>query len=414
MVSTYNLMCVSTAMLALEPARGRFSKTLCCWLLMILTSLMLSGCGGGSTPEPINSEPPPPPPPYVYQQPELQLDQLQVAHFQDVGISDIQLLHSMMDKINQGQYRNIDSVLILKDNQLFFEENLRDSFDGADVELNNNNLDLHSQMSVTKSFVSALVGVAIDNGDIPNVDVPVHNYFEAWFPIEHWEDHKSEITLRHYLTMQHGYKGNDNVIYTMLQSKQDYVEAILDLEMEALPGEKYQYSTAVSHLIGAVVEQATGVHAIDYFNQYLFEPMGIEEIHWSTSPAGRPETGRGLFISNRSMAKFGLLFLNKGVWQDRRLLSEDWVNQSTQTYVSFEDRDFQTGYGWHWWTHEFLIEGQVISSYHAEGNGGQFIWVIDQLNAVVVFTGANYNSELSLQPYELMRKYVLPVLLQSD
>ncbi len=383
-------------------------KLILCNLLITVLIAMILACSGGS---------PSPEPPeqivYTYQAPLAKNDQIAVAPISEMNL-DLVPLENMMARVLNDGFINIDSILIYKDGKLFFEENMRTSLDGADIELGNTDLELHSMMSVSKSVLSAVVGIAIDSGAIASVEDKVHDYFQDYLPVENWDERKESISLKNYLTMRHGYEMTDQNFYPILHTKNDFVDTILDVEMYADPGTDFRYATAVSHAIGAIVQEASGENAIDYFQTQLFDPLGIKKVHWSTSPVGRPETGRGLFLTDRAMLKFGVLFLNQGVWNGAQLISQSWVEASTAEHVSFNAGSRQSGYGYQWWTDDFNLNGTSISAYHAEGNGGQFIWVINELNAVVVFTGSNYNSELMVQPYDLMQQYILPVLISAQ
>lgn len=382
-------------------------------ILLALISLNFVGCGDLFSNSSSDKNQFEPVEGYQYETPSTAADQINVGHHQIVGVEDIALFQELMKKVNAGSYVGIDSILVAKDNVLFIEVSRKDKLDGADRELNNNDISRHSMMSVSKSFISSLVGIAIDEGFIANTEVQILDYFPDYFPIDNWQEEKAQITLADLLTMRHGYDALDNDVYPVLATKSDYVRAILDLPMISEPGAQYQYSTAISHLIGAVVERATGIPTIDYFQTRLFDPLGINNVMWSTSPVGRPETGRGLFIDNRAMLKFGLLFLNDGNWYGNQILSSGWVQESTKTFVDDSYRIPTSSYGFHWWQKTFLINQQPIDTFYAEGNGGQFIWVIKELQAVVTFTGRNYNKAESLQPYEMMEKYILPMLLKN-
>jgi CubicO group peptidase (beta-lactamase class C family) len=152
----------------------------------------------------------------------------------------------------------------------------------------------------------------------------------------------------------------------------------------------------------------------EFAKRYLFGPLGITKYYWWKFPDGAVETGSGLALRPRDMAKIGYLFLNGGRWQGKQIVSEQWVADSTKNYV--DARQFRSwldadGYGYQWWLRSFHINGQTISSYHAAGMGGQFIFVFPGLKMVAVFTGWGEN-ELGKQPFDMVRRYILPAVSQ--
>jgi len=353
---------------------------------------------------------------YTYQLPADLSDGWQVAHLDDFDIS-AQPLIQMMDDINNKTYKNIDSVLIIRNNTLVFEAQIRESLNSYDDYVNNTDIAIHSLQSVSKSFASALVGIAIDQHLINSEENNLYDFFHQYNDFDNWDDKKSQITLKNVLTMRHGwqwdewshgYSDSRNSLGEIYRHSPDHVKGLLDLPMASTPGSTYSYSTIASVALGAAVETSVQMQLEDFAEQYLFEPIGITTAIWAFTPVGRAHTGGGLWLGQRDMAKFGQLYLNKGRWDGQQIISEDWINRSTKRHVLF-DYGHSDGYGYQWWMKEFKLEnGTTIDSFSAQGNGGQFIYVLPTLNAVVVFTGGNYNSQLLYQPVELMTKYVLP------
>ncbi len=389
------------------------------WRILFYSLLLspLISCGGSSSSSPVPTLPNPvEPTPYSYQMPINKNDGWQVAHLDDANIKKT-FLSSMMTAIQNETYVRIDSVQIVRNNKLIFDELIRTSLGGHDRYIGNTDLRVHSMQSTTKSFVSALVGIAIDRGDINSVDDKFYDFFTEYNDFDNWDIRKTQVSLKNVLTMQHGwewdewsfpYSNDNNSLGFTYRNSSDHVKFLLDLPMVTEPGSTYAYSTIASVALGAAVENSTGIQLKDYADQYLFEPLGITTHRWDFTPVGRLHTGGGLWLGGRDMLKFGQLYLNNGLWNGQRIISENWVEQSFQRRVNF-NYGHSDGYGYQWWRKDFSISGKgIIQAYFTAGNGGQFIYVIPTLDAVIAFTGGNYDSLLMYQADTLMQQYVLP------
>ena len=356
---------------------------------------------------------------YQYQIPLAKNDGWAVDSLAEVNINE-SLLIDMMDAIQQENYTQIDSVVIARAGKLVFDELIRTKLDEVDGYVQNRNLEVHSVQSVSKSVASALMGIAIEQGVIQSVDNRIWDYLPEYLDALNWDENKNEITIHDLLTMRHGfeydewtypYSDNRNSLGLIYQTCVDLVRCTLNLPMQSEPGTEYTYSTAVSIVIGAIIENAAGEQLENFADMYLFDPLGIESDLWDFTAFGRANTGGGLFLSSRDMAKFGQLFLSNGEWEGATVISPMWINQSTNSIVDIRDLgSFREGYGFQWWIRNFQVSSQTIELYHAEGNGGQFIYVIPSLDTVVVFTGANYNRIEMRQPEDLMKRFILPAI----
>ncbi len=398
---------IATSLLIYTKQTRMLFSTLC-WISLI------QACGSESTPDapviPRDSSP------YSYQQPELSNDGWSIGHINDFGI-EATAFDAMMNNIRTGKYgyRFIDSVVIIKNNTIIFDEQMRTELDLADSWANNTDLELHILNSVTKSFTSALIGIAIDQAYIENTDVKIHDYFQHKQPIANWSQNKEELTLKNWLTMRHGYQWDEwNVSYldssnqnSQMNNAQDPMQFLLDQPMVTNPGETFAYSTGVSFGIGRLLEHATNQSVIDFMTQNLFDPLGIKKWdYWNLD--GQLHTGSALYLTARDMAKFGQLFLNNGQWNNEQLISASWVAQSTAQHHDSGN----WGYGYQWWTTDFTVEGNIIKSYYADGFGGQYIFVLPEIDAVVVFNGHAYQDG-EIQQYsvrDILTNDILPLI----
>jgi CubicO group peptidase (beta-lactamase class C family) len=348
------------------------------------------------------------PPSYVYEVPEQTDDGLVTGHLSDHGL-DVTDITSLVERINDGTYVNIHSVLIVKDGVLVLDE----YFPGASFNRPYTRFDkdsLHSLHSVTKSYTSALVGIAMDQGHIGSVDDKISTYLPEYADVFEGSERDS-IRIKHLLAMTAGlywdewtYPYDDiRNTHVALALSSDPVRYALELPIVAPPGTTFQYNSGMSITLGRIVHNATGLTTNSFAEQYLFGPLGITDYYWYSYPDGTFQAGGGLWLRPRDMAKFGLLYLNGGRWGDEQVVSEGWVNESVQQHAPLMD------YGYQWWLSYHGHGGQLIEGYSARGRGGQYIYVLPELDLVVVFTGWNDN-HLASQAYEMLRSYVLVAL----
>lgn len=351
---------------------------------------------------------------YSYTTPTEQQDGWSVASVEDVGIDRIDL-EVAISKVTDGEFVNISSILIARDGQLVVDELFRTALDNNDAAVGNTDLNVHTMQSATKSFTSAFMGIAIDKGFIGSVDTEFYSLFPEYNSIENWSESKNIITLENVLTMQHGWQYNEwdypiesdeNTLFFIYRNYNDFVKGLLDLPMALEPGVSFVYSTMASHALGAAVSNQSGQSLQDFAQEYLFNPLQIETAHWLYSPSRRAMTGCCLFISGRDMTKLGQLYLDKGIWDGKQVISSDWIEKSVTKSVKL-NLGFANGYGYQWWMKEFVVDGNLVNAYFAAGNGGQFIYVFPALNAVISFTGENYGSQTMYQVNSLLEDFLL-------
>ncbi|TDF42175.1 class C beta-lactamase-related serine hydrolase [Alteromonadaceae bacterium M269] len=323
-------------------------------------------------------------------------DRWTVSTLSKEGINTDKIL-SMMQAIEKGEYHGISSILIAKNGKLVFE-----AYPGKFKRD-----EIHTTRSAGKSITSALVGIAIDKGFIDSVHEPILPYFpEYQGSITHWDKRKNNITIKHLLTMTSGVKGNEDKMYPT----NDWTKFYLDQPLQYSPGQHFSYATSGVVVLGNVITRASGLRIPEFANQYLFQPLGITQYKWpitnSRGNQGLAMTGGGLNLTPRDMLKFGQLYLNQGIWNGNRILSEAWIKESTQQHVVSDL--YGEGYGYLWRIVERKYGQKKVKSIEAWGNGGQFIMVIPSLSLVTVFTGENYGKfPETEQPFELLERYIL-------
>jgi CubicO group peptidase (beta-lactamase class C family) len=193
----------------------------------------------------------------------------------------------------------------------------------------------------------------------------------------------------------------------------DPIRYILERPMVAAPGTKFAYNTGISTLLGEIIHKASGLRADKFAERYLFEPLGISDYYWAKLPEDIVDTGGGLFLRPRDMAKLGYLFLNGGRWQGKQIVREGWIKESTTNHAGAIQvpawMQAADGYGYHWWLGSLKVATQDIQFYGARGRAGQFILVFPAQQIVAVFTGLN-DDVLMNQPLHMLQRYVLPAV----
>jgi CubicO group peptidase (beta-lactamase class C family) len=259
----------------------------------------------------------------------------------------------------------VTSLLIIRDGVIVVE----DYFNGADEQTSAN------VFSTSKSILSALVGIALREGYIESLDQTLGELLPSLFgSID--DPAKSEVTLRHLLTMTSGLEWVDDFPYFEAFESENWIESVWSYPMIEEPGNIYNYNTGLTHTMSAILTEATGMSTCEFAYQYLFDPLGITVEHWSTDPQDYYFGGTHLFLTPRELAKFGLLYIAEGQWEGEQIVPEEWIRDSTH-YSGLGDADY---YGYWWWLGD--ISG--YQAIRALGHGGQTIFIFPELDMIVV------------------------------
>ncbi len=360
---------------------------------------------------------------YEYAAPKFSDDGWQVGHLSDVGINPAQITQLVAELYEQPSY-GIDSISIVKNNTLVLHEDIRTNFSIYDDWIGNESLERHLVHSTSKSFVSSLLGIAIDQGYIQSTEQPLISFFD-YSNYQNWQASKEQITLNDTLTMRlgltwnewdHAFNDDKNSLVAATTNSDDYIKSMLDLPMLEQPGSHYAYNTLASIALGAVIENSSGIALEDFADYYLFDPLQFDKPQWLTTPEGYPNTGSGLFLKTRDIAKLGQLYLDDGSWNGTQIISKQWIEQSLNQHVKL-NWEYTTGYGYQWWLGEFnllqKIDGQetkAIPFYSARGFGGQLIVVIPDYEMVIAITAQNYANDQENLPLKLIEDFILPAV----
>ena len=355
--------------------------------------------------------------PYQYIVPEKINDGWQTASLSSENL-DVNLFRDLFQRISDNTYKNIYSVVIVKNAKLVVEEYFPRQDVLSDQQFRAVKRVSPQQLySATKSVTSILIGLAIEQHLIRGVDEKISDFFPEYAGI-FADTKKDAIRLRHFLSMTAGLSW-DEWTYPYADARNDALKSllspdpiryVLERPLVAVPGEQFAYDTGISIALGRIIQKVSGLPTDKFAEKYLFGPLGISDYYWAKLPNDLVETGGGLFLRPRDMAKIGLLFLNGGRWQGKQIISEQWVRESTKNYIDAAQIPAwvqANGYGYQWWLGSFNVGNRVIESYSARGRGGQFIFVFPEQKIVAVFTGLNDNILIN-QPLDMLQRYILP------
>jgi CubicO group peptidase (beta-lactamase class C family) len=311
---------------------------------------------------------------------------------EDQGM-DSQILVEMLETIITRGYE-IDSVVIIRNGYLVLEA-YKSPFEKGNR---------HIVYSCTKSVISALVGIAIDQGYIESVDIPLNELFSKR-NIANLDEDKRAITLENVLTMSSGFDCQDSYLYNwqglyQMRASDDWTQFVLDLPMAYEPGTHFEYCNGGSHLLSAIIQEKTGVTALTFAHKNLFTPLGINDVYWETNSQGVSIGYSQLYLTPLDMAKIGYLYLNNGAWDGKQVISAEWVQASTKEHIAAGT--LQDSYGYQWW-----IDASGV--YLALGYRGQFIFVVPDKNLVVVFASQLEGNDFNI-PETFLHSIIIPAV----
>lgn len=247
----------------------------------------------------------------------------------------------------------------------------------------------HDVASVTKSITTTLIGIAEAQGKL-KLDDPLVSFFPER-EIANLDEKKEQITIRDMVGMRNGFKSQciqgDLANIAEMTATTDWVQFALDREVVQSPGGSFCYDSPGMHLLSAVLQQATGMTEYEFAKKYLFEPLGIREFAWKTDPQGTTFGWGDLHLKPADAAKIGFLFLQNGMWEGEQIVPAEWVEQAIKPQVQ-ANADESYGYGW--WVEEGF--------FGAAGRGGQKVYVVPAINAIVVSAGGGFDYD-EIDPY---------------
>ena len=383
-------------------------------LLVFIVSLFFAGCSN-CIPE------------YSYSPPVKINDGLETGSLTQVN-ADTSTIAEGVRMIRCGKFNEVHSMLIYKDGMLVLEEYFmghRYQWDAPDYygePLHWDREMMHPIMSCTESFASAFIGIAVEKGYIKDVHQSIFDYLP-----EHQKYRnggKENITIEHLLTMTsglawdewgapHGTSAND-IDRLYFECSEDPIKCVLERDLIHQPGEVFTYNGGGIVVLGEILKNASGKDIDEFSREYLFQPLGIDSVSWYQYENGVFATDGSMYVTPRDMLKFGITYLNNGIWDGMKVLPEDWIVKSSEVYhnnrnitVPIEDSG-KNAYGYTWWITQLDHYGKPVKMFRANGWGGQTIMVFPDLNMVVVFTSGNYASKSKL--FKIIERYLLPAI----
>jgi CubicO group peptidase (beta-lactamase class C family) len=343
---------------------------------------------------------------YKYHLPQKNSDGWEVGPFDAIKVKIIKI-EEIITRILAGSFPHIHSLVIVKDGKLLLDE----YFYGYGPQ------DEQPVQSITKSVFSILLGIASDRG-LLHLEDKLYDSFPEYRLKPGWQEPKEEITLGMLLTMTSGFACDDwkdsrSCSWDMVKSP-DWPAFSLSQPLSHSPGEHFAYCGACLTPLSAILARKSAMTVPAFAQKYLFNPLDIQTPRWMRGPQGITPVSFGLFLKPRDMAKLGYLFLKKGKWNGKQIISESWVERSTgMAQVSKTRTNRKDDYGLLWWERDIPVRGYRYPVFYAWGVGGQYLFVVPRLDLVCVITGGNYKSgKLGANAFKLFQDSILAAFNQ--
>lgn len=312
---------------------------------------------------------------------------------------------------------NICQIVVIKDNEIVYSDTWNNYKPTDNVHI----------ASVTKSVMSILIGIAIDKGMIESVNQKVLEFFPDYV-IKRGEKTIQDVTLYHLLTMTAPYKYKTEP-WTKVCTSEDWTKSVLDLlgGRNGITGE-FKYSTLGIHILSAIITKVSNMSTLDFANEYLFKPLGIEERKpcivknkeehitfvtskspkengWFCDNKGIVTSGFGLCLSAEDLSKIGQMCLNKGMFDNKQIVSAEWITQMTTPYIKCDEKFTFMHYGFLWW-----VIDKEKNIYSAIGDSGNVIYVNADKNIVISVTATF--KPLVFDRVQFIQKYIEPFITE--
>jgi CubicO group peptidase (beta-lactamase class C family) len=337
-------------------------------------------------------------------------DGITTSTLEDVGMNRA-VIKQIIEDIDSGFYPNRHSLLIYKNNKLVLEKYFagEDKRPTGEIGIVKHDVNtLHSLRSISKSVVSACIGIAIAQGKIKGVNQKVFDFFKEYEAFNIGT--KKDLTIEHLLTMSSGLEWNEDVPYDnpenseiQMTASKDPLAYILSRPMATVPGTEWKYNGGTTQLLGEIIKRVSGQSVAEFANENIFTKLGITEYYWLSFPGtDNPRAASGLGLRTRDLLKFGILYQDGGKWKGQQIMPQHWVEQSFTSKVS---RASGGGYGYQFWIFNDSIQGKAMEWPAAVGNGDQRIFFDKKNDLLVVMTAGNYNRwDIKNNAYLILRK----------
>lgn len=352
-----------------------------------------------------------------FEKPPFLNDGWEVDYMASVGINDSCIIY-MLNYLNNNNHR-IHSILIIKNSKLVFEKyfggyRYLGTQAGLEGEYITYGYDtLHYLASVSKSITSTVFSIAVDKGFFSNLDDKLINQLPQYSSI--LTGNKEYINLKHLLTMTSGLSWDETTYpygdprndVTALFYQSDPIRFILSKSLITNPGSTFAYSSGSPNVISHLVSLKTGMNFINFTEQNLFSPLGITKYKWERLNGQYCFASGGLWLTPRSIAKIGYLYLNHGNWKGINIISDNMINHSFTKHINVPWLGSSGGYGYYWWLNSTSINGHTYDYANAAGWGEQFMFIVPSENMLVLFNGGYFTVPVSVSPLTLFNDYIL-------
>jgi CubicO group peptidase (beta-lactamase class C family) len=330
---------------------------------------------------------------------------------------DSRLLSAIGAAVRNGRLRNLHGVVVVRHDRLVFERYFAGRDERLGMPLGEVRFDadtLHDVRSVTKSVVGLLYGMAQHDGCVGPVDRPLLDAFPE-YPDLQADPGRAKILVQHALSMTMGIEWDETLPYSDPRNGERRMDAapdrnrfVLEQPLVAPPGARWTYCGGATAVVAQLVSRGTGRPLLDYATERLFTPLGIDRFEWITDRLGEPSAAAGLRLRPRDLARIGQLVLHRGRWGEREIVPDAWLRESVAPRADVEPL---VRYGYFWWLASSAIGDAATPWIGAVGNGGQRLFVVPELDLIVVVTAGNYNQPENWRtPTAVLGQFVLPAL----
>jgi CubicO group peptidase (beta-lactamase class C family) len=357
---------------------------------------------------------------YHYRIPPQLNDGIAVNNLAAAGI-DSEKIFTLTKLILQESFPDIHSLLIAKDGKLVYENYFAgaDEIWGSKMPHAEHNINtLHDTRSISKSVVSACIGIAISQHKIKSIEDPIFEYLPTYS--QYKTTANARVTIRHLITMSSGIAWEEDIPHSdpknneaQMERATDPVRYTLSLPMAAEPGSHWKYCSGGVQVLAAIIESVSGLDVDAFAQKYLFGPLGIKDHQWIRSSPGFPAAASGLRLRPRDLLKIGMLYMNEGIWNHARILPKNWAHESLSTQILRNAVSKTRGYGYLFWTFTDTVSQRPYDIAAAVGNGGQRIFMLQNPGLIVVITAGNYNNFTIPRNGEYaLADYILPAFAE--
>lgn len=345
--------------------------------------------------------------------PEIKVNE-EMVRFQSIKpIKDWQISKDNFDKskieelnrkIANQTFKNITSIVVIKEGKLLIEEYFND--------VNRNTL--HDTRSVGKSFASTILGIAIKEGYLKSETQTLKEFYDLK-SFQNYSTSKDSITLKSLLTMSSNFEGSDMNSESIgneenMYPTKNWVDFTLNLPIDKtkVVDKQWDYFTAGCIVIGDIIHKSVPNGLEKYADKNLFKPLGITNYRWEFTPQKVANTAGGIRLRSLDFAKFGQLYKNKGAWNGKQILSQEWIAKSLSHQMTISENEY---YGYLFWNKTYKVNGVDYEVYYSSGNGGNRIFIFKDQPIVIVITSTAYNTAYGHKQVEkIMQEYLIPAI----